>query len=167
MTSVGKTGTGLSDVALANQTLFVTGTVYRGGSGVFGSNAVTLAPIRESDVFAAKGLSVSNASTADGFSEKLNASIGSVSGGAVASGTIQLLAAGTVNASGLQVNLAHNGSAGLKTGNVTVAFETNGNGTSGLATRIRWYGNGVGERCGLSESGGECDRRAAHARGDS
>ncbi|MEI6712446.1 MAG: autotransporter-associated beta strand repeat-containing protein [Verrucomicrobiota bacterium] len=133
MTSVGQTGTGLSDVSLANQTLNVTGTVYRAGSAVLASNQVTLAGIRESDSFMAGTLGVSNGAATDGFSEKLNVSLGTLTGGAVASGTVQLLAAGTSNLTALQMGLTHNGTAGLKTGSVNVLFQTDGSGTSGLA----------------------------------
>jgi len=136
LTSVGQSGTGLADVTLSSQVLnlVVTGNVYRSGSGVLSSGSVALASIRESGTFSSTALTLTNGAVNDGFSEKLNASFGTLGGSAISSGSVQLLAAGSSNSTGLSVGLTHNGSAGLKSGSVTVAYETDGNGTSGLAS---------------------------------
>jgi len=133
LTSVGQAGTGLADVALPSQTLtvLVSGSVYRAANGVLPATAITMNSIREGDAFAAKTLTVSNTAAADGFSEKLNAAFGTASGSVLARGSVQLLAAGGTDSTSLQIGLSNSGTAGVKRGSVRLAFETDGNGTSG------------------------------------
>jgi len=156
LTSVGQSGTGLADVTLSSQVLnlVVTGNVYRTGSGVLSSGSVTLASIRESGTFRSTALTLTNGAANDGFSEKLNASFGTLGGSAISSGSVQLLAAGSSNSTDLRVGLTHNGSAGLKSGSVTVAYATDGNGTSGLASEGVGSGTVAGWE-GLSPGGWE------------
>ena len=102
---------------------------------MLGATALDLGSVREGESFVAGSLSVTNDVVADGFSEKLNASLGAVSGNAVAGGAgVSLLGAGQVDGSGLSVGLSGTGTAGLKSGTARVDYVTDGTGTSGLGT---------------------------------
>ncbi len=79
-------------------------------------------------------LSITNNVPADGFSEFLNASIGSATGGVTTnSGTFNLLAAGATNSTSLGVDIS-TASAGSKNGTATISLTSDGTGTSGLGT---------------------------------
>ena len=78
MVSKGQSGTGLADVSLSPVTVDVSATVYRPAVGVLGATALDLGSVREGESFVAGSLSVTNNVVADGFSEKLNASLGPV-----------------------------------------------------------------------------------------
>src|SRR5207253_591488 len=96
---------------------------------------VTLTNIHVGDGFAAAGVSIANGAANDGFSEKLDAAFGTLSGVSTNAGTIGLLGPGTTDNSSLTVNLtASTATAGLKTGTAAVDFVSNGQGTSGLGT---------------------------------
>ena len=83
----------------------------------------------------AQFLNIQNTAVADGFSERLDASfkIGGTTGDATHNAaSISLLAAGApVNGNTMSVGI-NTGSSGAKAGQVVVAFNSNGNGTSGL-----------------------------------
>ncbi|MEY5025155.1 MAG: hypothetical protein RLZZ244_683, partial [Verrucomicrobiota bacterium] len=111
----------------------VTGTVWRAGSGVLGTTSVNLGAVREGEAFGSTAIGVSNGAAVDGFSEKLNATIGAQSGNAVGGGSVSLLVAGQSDTSTLQVGLSGTATAGAKSGSVVVNFVTDGTGTSGLA----------------------------------
>jgi hypothetical protein len=144
LTSVGQNHTGLADLPLAEQTVAITAKVFRKAApelqrngAVMGSGGtVTLAAIREGDAFAAVGVDVRNAVTADAYSEKLNAAIAGTAGFAIGNGMVQQLEAGSLAAGTL--NLSFGGrtfqTAGRQAGSVDVGFETDGTGTSGLGT---------------------------------
>ncbi|MEY5025015.1 MAG: hypothetical protein RLZZ244_543, partial [Verrucomicrobiota bacterium] len=133
-TSVGQAGTGLADVGLGSGTITVSGTVWRAGSGVLGSTSVNLGAVREGQAFGTTGISVSNGAANDGFSEKLNASVGTLSGTALGSGSVSLLGAGQSDTTTLQVGLSGTATVGVKSGSVVVNYLTDGTGTSGLAS---------------------------------
>ena len=133
LVSKGQVGSGLADVSLAPATVNVSATVYRPAVGVLGSTVVDLGNVHVGGEFVPGVIGVRNAVVADGYSEKLNASIGAVSGNAVAGGAgVTLLGAGQTDASGLSVGLSGTGVAGLKSGSARVDYVTDGTGTSGL-----------------------------------
>ena len=78
----------------------------------------------------AQPLSIANTAPADGFSESLNASFGTLVS-ASAAGSISQLVAGGTNSSGMIVGL-DTSTAGAKTGSAELNFATDGGGTSGL-----------------------------------
>ena len=82
----------------------------------------------------AQFLNIQNTATADGFSERLDASFkaGGTTGDATNNGgSVVLLAAGASNNAAMSVGV-NTASSGAKTGQVVVAFNSNGSGTSGL-----------------------------------
>ena len=82
----------------------------------------------------AGNLTVVNTAAAGVFSEKLDAAFGTNTGQASNNGgSIGLLVAGSSNNSSMGVALS-TGTAGARTGTVTLSYATNGTGTSGLAT---------------------------------
>jgi hypothetical protein len=76
-------------------------------------------------------LSTTNIAVNDGFSEKLDAVVGGVSGDAIASGSVNLLAPQSTDNNSLVVGLDTT-TPGAKVGQATIAFASNGDGTSGL-----------------------------------
>ncbi len=76
-------------------------------------------------------LSVSNLAAANGKSEGLDASIGSTAAGILASGSVELLAAGATNGSSISVGV-NTSIAGNISGTVTINFASDGQDTSGL-----------------------------------
>jgi len=81
-------------------------------------------------------LTVTNGAAADGFSEKINARFGSLTGNVMTGGgSVALLAAGSSHSSALTLGLSTGGTAGLKTGTVNVLFESDGTGRAGLPLR--------------------------------
>ncbi|NBV86166.1 MAG: choice-of-anchor D domain-containing protein, partial [Verrucomicrobia bacterium] len=130
---------GLGTLSVGTQAVQLSGTVYRLAEGSLGSSTLTLASVREGQAFGAGTLTVYNVAGNDGFSEKLDVTVGVSSGSAtVVNGTLGLLAAGSSNASTLRVSLSNTASAGIQTGTVSVNYLSNGSGTSGLAA----IGNG-------------------------
>ncbi len=115
-----------------SQVLTITGAVYRLAAPSTIGSPVTLANIREGGTFAALSRNVTNDAASDGYSEKLDATIGSLTGGATGSGSISQLAAGS-SSSALSFGLGGSTAvAGSRTGTVQVNFASNGNGTSGI-----------------------------------
>ena len=144
LNSLGQAGTGLAPVALANQTVAVTGTVYRAGSGTLLSNgavlsglgALDLGNIRVGGTFASVSLGVLAAGTLNAaYTEGLNALISGTAGYAKGSGGVSLLAAGGTSASAFVLGFGSEPflGTGVKTGTVAVTFQTDGQGTSGLS----------------------------------
>lgn len=113
------------------------------GSGAAAYNAavgdatptpVTVANQRVATMGPATTLSVANTAAAGSFTEKLNASFGANTGDAVNNGgSVVLLDAGS-GSSNMAVNVSNN-TAGAKSGTVTLNYETDGTGTSGLAAQ--------------------------------
>lgn len=138
-TSTGNSGLGTT--TLASQTVNVEGQVWRLASANVSPATISLAGVHVGGSFGAQSLTVTNTATADGFSEKLNASISPTTGSASATGTINQLAAGATSTAlsvGLDGN-AHTGSAGTVSGTVTVSLVSDGEtttttGNSGLGT---------------------------------
>ncbi|MCZ8174757.1 MAG: choice-of-anchor D domain-containing protein, partial [Burkholderiaceae bacterium] len=125
------TGTsGFSPLALTAQTVDVSGSVYRLAS----ASAVTPSPVVLADQRVGgtlrQSLTLGNTATADGFSERLSASLTAL-GDAVATGSISLLAAGS-SSTALAVGIDAT-TAGAKSGSVLVTLASDGAGTSGFA----------------------------------
>ena len=76
------------------------------------------------------GLTVANIAAADGYSEKLNASLGAATAGFTAAGTVSALAAGASNSTSLTVTF-DTSTAGAKAGTASLALATNGAGVDG------------------------------------
>lgn len=142
LTSMGQSGTGLSTVVLGTQGAQVSATVYRaavgglvsGGSVLTSGGTLTLAAVREGGVFGGIGVGVKNTQVADLFSEKLNATVSSVTGLAQGTGSALLVSAGSIAPGALTVTLSGTSVAvaGRKNGAVNAAFQTDGSGSSGL-----------------------------------
>ncbi len=75
-------------------------------------------------------LTVSNIATADGYSEKLNASLGAATAGFTASGAINGIAAGASNSTALKAVL-NTTTAGSLTGTASLTLASNGSGVDG------------------------------------
>jgi hypothetical protein len=119
-------------VSAGSQTVNLSGDVYRLAVGTLGSSVLTLAAVREGTAFGIANVAVGNAASTDGFSEKLNVSLGGANGDAnVVGGSVSLLAAGSTS-SVLQVSLGGTLSAGAKSGTVFANFVSDGTGTSGF-----------------------------------
>jgi hypothetical protein len=130
-TSNGEGTSRLPSISAGSQTLAVQGAVYRyAAPGAL--NDIALGNVRVGGSLT-QGVTVANLAAADGYSEKLNASFATVAAGLTASGTISLLAPGSSTSSALVVGL-DTGTAGAKGGSVSVAFVSDGSGTSGLGT---------------------------------
>jgi hypothetical protein len=130
LASDGAGASGLGITALPSQTVTVSGSVFRTAA------PNTLAPVNFGIVHVGdvvqQSLSITNTAVNDGFSEKLNAGFGGVSDARIlTSGSVILLAPGATNNTGMVVGL-DTGSVGTINGTVTVNFESDGAGTSGL-----------------------------------
>ena len=131
LTSDGTGTSGLGNTALSSQTVNVSGDVYRLAS----ASAHTPEPVNFGNVHvgaaATQALSITNTALADGFSEKLDASLGGATGNATASGSFTLLGPTATNNSSLVVGI-DTSSAGHKSGTGSITLTSNGTGTSGL-----------------------------------
>ena len=131
LVSNGKGTSGSGNTTLASQAINVFGDVYRLASGST-TGTVSFGATHVGDSVS-QTLTVRNTATTDGYSEKLDASFGDVTGTGVAtSDAANLIAAGSDN-SDLSVGI-DTATAGAKSGSVEVNFNSNGTETSGLAT---------------------------------
>ena len=117
---------------LAPQNVSVSGNVFRLATGAVAPAPISFGNVRIGGT-AQQVLAVTNASAADGFSERLNAAFGGSTGSTVTtSGTVTQLQAGA--AADTTMNLAlGTATAGAKSGTVTVSFASDGTGTTGVA----------------------------------
>ena len=127
------TGTsGLGITALPSQIVNVSGNVYRMAQGSTTPDPINFGSVRVGSV-ASQALTVANTAANDGYSESLNAAFAGASGNATNNGgTVSLLAAGANNSAAMGVGL-DTSSAGAKSGSVTINYQSDGSGTSGLA----------------------------------
>jgi hypothetical protein len=116
-------------LAIGTRDVAVSGNVYRLANPTLDPTTVNLAA-RVGDASAAASLVVANVSP-DAYTERLNASFGSVSGGFAASGAVAGLAAGA-SSSALGVTL-DTAAAGTFAGTARVDFVSSGAGTTGAA----------------------------------
>ncbi len=124
----------LGTTQLAPQTVAVNGAFYNTAVGQASPTPVVIANQRVNGN-GSQLLTVSNTAAAGAFSEALNASFSSVAAGITASGSLSDLVAGGTNNSALRVGVDTT-TAGAKSGNVTLAYQSDGagaNGRSGLA----------------------------------
>jgi hypothetical protein len=133
LTSNGAGTSDLGTTALGTQTVNVSGDVFRLAS----ASAHTPEPVvfanRHVGDDASQALSLTNTAANDGFSERLNASIGGVTGNATSNnGSFALLNAGATDSSALTVGI-DTSSAGHKSGTATISLASDGAGTSGFA----------------------------------
>src|SRR5438270_923215 len=101
------------------------------GASAHTTETVTFGNARVGDV-GTKALTISNTAANDGFSEKLNASIGGATAGITASGSFSLLGAQAANSTSLVVGV-DTASAGHKAGTATITLASDGTGTSGFS----------------------------------
>ncbi|MSP03304.1 MAG: Hint domain-containing protein [Acetobacteraceae bacterium] len=131
LTSDGTGTSGLGLTTLPDQTVDVSGTVYR----LAAASAHTPEPVvfanRHVGDAASQTLTLQNTAAADGFSEALNAAASNAAAGITASGSFTGLAAQGTNNSALTVGL-NTATAGAKSGTATIALTSDGTGTSGL-----------------------------------
>jgi len=130
LTSDGTATSGLGNTSLANQTVTVSGSVYRLAAPSTISSPITFGNFHVGAV-ATQALSLTNTDFADGFSEKLDAAFTGASGNTTGSGTITLLGPTLTDSTHLVVTL-NTSTVGAKSGSVTVGLTSDGNGTSGL-----------------------------------
>ena len=121
----------LGQTALADQTVNVSGNVYRlAEASAHSPEPVVLGNVHVGDLSQA-ALTISNTAATDGFSENLNASLGSTTGDATASGSFSGLAAGGSDSSSLVVGI-DTSTAGAKTGTAALGLESDGDGINSL-----------------------------------
>ena len=138
LTSDGAGTSGLGQTALTAQDVGVSGSITTSGS-VFrlaSASPATPNPVSFGNVrvgaITGQALTLTNTAANDGFSEKLNASIGGATTGVTSNnGAFTLLAAQTSNSASLRVGL-DTASAGAKSGTATITLASDGTGTSGL-----------------------------------
>jgi hypothetical protein len=132
LASNGSTTSGLATMALSDATINVSGTGYNAAVGSAAPDPVVLANQRVGDM-QSQILTVTNTAAAGSFTEKLNASFGANAGNATnTGGAVVLLAAGDPGSTAMSAGV-DTATAGAKTGTVTLNYQTDGNGTSGLA----------------------------------
>ena len=124
----------MANTALTSQTVNVTGAVYRLASPtVHTPDPINFGIVHVGDTAPSQTLSLTNSAANDNFSEKLDASIGSATGGVTTnSGSFNLLAPGATNNTSLAVGI-NTSSAGSKNGTAIISLSSDGTGTSGLA----------------------------------
>jgi hypothetical protein len=116
---------------VSDQILQFTGAAYRLANPTHSPEPVNFGIIHVGDAVS-QALTITNNLPIDGFSERLDASIGSPTGSATTnSGTIANLAPGSSNNSSLVVGIS-TATAGMKTGTATISFVSDGTGSSGL-----------------------------------
>jgi hypothetical protein len=134
LASNGQGTSGLGITPLPSQTVNVSGNVYNVAVGSATPTPVVFANRHVGDA-ASQLLTVSNTAPSGAFSEALNAAFSGTSGNASGSGSVSNLAAGASNSSAMTVNL-DTGTAGARSGTVTIGYQSDGtgpNGNSGLS----------------------------------
>jgi hypothetical protein len=125
------TNVNLGTPATSGSTSGVTVNVYNPAAANTLSTPINLGTVLKGTSLS-QALSITNTAPSGGFSEKLDATFGTLTGGATTnSGSISLLAAGGTSTA-MSVGL-DSLTAGGKSGSVQVNFASNGDGTSGLA----------------------------------
>ena len=131
LTSDGAGSSALGQTVLTPVTLSASANIFRLASAAIPAN-ITLTSIHVGDPLPSASFSLTNASANDGFSEKLDASILSTSGALSVAGTVNLLAPGATNSTGITATLGASSAAGHFTGNATLSLTSDGAGTSSL-----------------------------------
>ncbi|WP_420382129.1 RHS repeat-associated core domain-containing protein [Novosphingobium sp.] len=121
-------GNGASSPLVLNQSVSVTGAVYRAAAATVMQGTTT---VHVGDA-GSQTLSIANSDPADGYSEGLRATVAGVTGGVTASGTTGLIAAGTTDASSVTVGYS-TATSGVVSGQVNLALTSDGTGIDTLA----------------------------------
>lgn len=118
---------------VANQTLSITGAAYRlAAPSTHSPGPVHFGNFHVGQTPPSQALAVTNDVPDDGFSESLDASIGSATGGVTTNGgSFAALAPDATNSTALSVGI-NTGSAGSKNGEATIVLSSNGTGSSSL-----------------------------------
>ena len=118
---------------VGNQNLSITGAAFRYANPTAHTpEPVAFGNFHVGDAVSNVFLSVMNNVPNDGFSESLNAMIGSATGGVFTNGgSFTGLLPGATNNSSLSVGIS-TATAGSQNGTATISFQSNGNGSSGL-----------------------------------
>jgi hypothetical protein len=135
--SDGSGTSGLGSTALPSQSVGVTGVIQAAGNvfrlaspSAAAPNPVDFGNVRVGSS-ATQALAITNSAPNDGFSERLNASIGGATGGVTAGGAFSLLGPQATNNTSLVVGI-DTASAGARSGSATITLASDGSGTSGL-----------------------------------
>ena len=131
LTSDGAGSSGLGQTALTPVTLSASANIFRLAAAGIPAN-ITLTSIHVGDPLPSATFFLTNSATNDGFSEKLDASILSTSGALSIAGTVNLLAPGATNSTGIAATLGSSSAAGHFTGSATLSLTSDGAGTSNL-----------------------------------
>jgi hypothetical protein len=125
----------LDRTVLPSQTVNVSGVVFRlASAGAHTPEPVNFGTFHVGALAPSQTSSVSNDVPNDGFSEALDATIGSPTGGVTTNaGSFSLLAPGATNSASLAVGI-DTSSAGSKDGTATITLTSNGTGSSALGT---------------------------------
>ncbi|MEF8720319.1 MAG: choice-of-anchor D domain-containing protein [Candidatus Accumulibacter necessarius] len=116
---------------LANQTVNVSGNVYRLANPTLNAPTTVTVAARVGDTVAAdRVVSITNSSV-DAFTEGLKVSLGTITGNAQAAGGIANLGAGGTDAGSIKVGLGNTAVAGTSTATVALDFVSTGAGTTG------------------------------------
>ncbi len=115
LTSTGAGTSGLADLALAGQSVSVTGKVYTPAIGSVNTANLNFGVVHKGDVVTLQGVSVSNGAAVTALNDTLHADFGAVSGPFSGTGSISGLAAGGTDNASLKVGL-NTASAGVFTG---------------------------------------------------
>ena len=120
---------------VGDQNLTITGTAYRyANPTAHMPEPINFGNFHVNDPAPSQALSIMNNVPADGFSEALDASIGSPTGGVTTnSGSFSLLAPGATNSLSLVVGISTT-TAGDQSGTATISLQSDGNGSSNLGT---------------------------------
>jgi hypothetical protein len=134
LVSDGQGTSGLGQTALADQLINISGNVFRLAEASVHTPEPVVINARVGDA-GEQLLTMTNTAVNDGFSERLNASIGSATGGATAAGAFNLLGAGATDNSNLVVGI-DTSSAGAKSGTATISLASDGAGTSNIVGNV-------------------------------
>ena len=136
LTSDGTGTSGLGTTALASQTVNVSGSVFRlASASAHTPEPVNLGNRHVGDLAPSQALTLANTAVNDGFSEKLNAGFGTLTGGVTASGSFALLAPGATDSTNLKVGYS-TATAGNKGGTAIIQLTSDGTGTSDLIATV-------------------------------
>jgi hypothetical protein len=124
---------GLGTTSIGTQTVAVTGTVYRlAAASAYSPQPIDLGNRHVNDSVT-QAITLTNTAAADGFSEALDASIGTATGAISAAGSFTGLDAGLSNTGSLDVTL-NTGTAGVRSGAAVITLTSDGDGIDGLGT---------------------------------
>ena len=131
--SDGSGSSNLGLTTLTSQIVNITGSVYRlAAPSAHTPDPINFGIVHVNDTAPSQPLTIGNTAATDGFSEKLNATIGGVTGGVTTNGgSITRLAPGATDSTSLSVGIGTL-TAGSKNGTAIISLTSDGTGTSGL-----------------------------------